>query len=127
METDKYLITGAGSGFGKNIAFKMAKDGYDVIATVEVMSQISVLEKEAKDQGIHLKIEKLDVTNPKDRKKAWEWDVDVLLNNAGIKEGGAVADIPEEYLRNQFEVNVWGVKCYDLREIKISVHRAGYI
>jgi NAD(P)-dependent dehydrogenase (short-subunit alcohol dehydrogenase family) len=32
----------------------------------------------------------------------------VLLNNAGVSEGGAAADIPEERLRRQFEVNVFG-------------------
>lgn len=35
-------------------------------------------------------------------------DVDVLLNNAGISEGGAVVDLPAEVLRRQFEVNVFG-------------------
>lgn len=45
---------------------------------------------------------------PNDRDKAWDWDVDVLVNNAGIAEGGAVADLPEHQLRRQFEVNVFG-------------------
>ena len=50
----------------------------------------------------------MDVTDPADRERAWTWDVDVLLNNAGISEGGSLVDIPEERLRNQFEVNVFG-------------------
>ncbi len=43
-----------------------------------------------------------------DRRRAQEWDVDVLLNNAGISEGGSMVDIPEVNLRRQLEVNVIG-------------------
>jgi short-subunit dehydrogenase len=35
-------------------------------------------------------------------------DVDVLLNNAGISEGGSSVDLPAEVMRRQFEVNVFG-------------------
>lgn len=108
MQKDVYLITGAGTGFGKGIAFGLAEEGYNVIATVEIMSQVSALKKEASERGLDIQIEKLDVTNPADREKAWKWEVDILLNNAGIAEGGAVVDIPEKNLRNQFETNVFG-------------------
>ena len=90
------------------MAFGLAKKGYDVIASVEVLSQVSVLKKEAEEKKIQLTVEKLDVTDPVDRERAGTWDVDVLVNNAGISEGGGVADIPEKNLRNQFEVNVFG-------------------
>lgn len=106
--TQTVLITGAGTGFGKNIAFALAEKGNPVIATVEVMSQVSALEQEARGRGIKMQIEKLDVTNPKDREKAWEWDIDVLVNNAAVKEGGSLVDIPEANLRHQFEANVFG-------------------
>jgi short-subunit dehydrogenase len=36
------------------------------------------------------------------------WDVDVLVNGAGIIEGGAIVDIPGENMRRQFEVNIIG-------------------
>jgi short-subunit dehydrogenase len=35
-------------------------------------------------------------------------DVDILLNNAGISEGGSLVDVPESNLRRQLEVNVFG-------------------
>ena len=105
MNRETILITGAGTGFGKDIAFRLAEMGKNVIASVEAMSQVSALEKEAQDKGVSMQIEKLDVTNEKDRAKAWKWDVDILVNNAAIKEGGSLLDIPEENLRSQFEVN----------------------
>lgn len=108
MVQETYLITGAGTGFGKGIAFGLAEQGKKVIAGVETMSEVSALEKEAQEKKVDIQVEKLDVTNPADRERAWTWDVDVLLNNAGVSEGGSLADIPEERLRNQFEVNIFG-------------------
>lgn len=102
------LVTGAGTGFGYEVALRAAAKGLDVIAGVEIVAQVHSLEQEAKRRGVQLRIEKLDVTHEGDRRKAAEWDVDVLLNNAGISEGGATVDIPAENLRRQYEVNVVG-------------------
>ena len=106
--TQTYLITGAGSGFGKEIALRLAEQGHDVIAGVEIIAQVNTLRSEAHDRGVDLRVEKLDVTDEGDRRKALDWDVDVLLNNAGISEGGSTVDLPAEVLRRQFEVNVFG-------------------
>lgn len=103
-----YLITGAGSGFGKGVAFALARAGHDVIAGVEIVAQVNQLRAEARSAGLNMRVEKLDVTSSDDRARALDWDVDVLLNNAGVSEGGSTADIPEENLRHQFEVNVFG-------------------
>ncbi len=102
------LITGAGTGFGNEAAFRLAEKGFAVIATVEIYAQIEALERQAKDRGVQLRIEKLDVTNEGDRRKALGWNVDILVNNAGMLEGGAVVDIPGDNMRHEFEVNVIG-------------------
>lgn len=102
------LITGAGTGFGRETALRAAEQGAYVIAGVEIVAQIASLQEEARARGVTLQVEKLDVTDPADRVRAWHWDIDVLLNNAGISEGGSTADIPAENLRRQFEVNVIG-------------------
>ncbi len=102
------LITGAGTGFGNEAAFRLAEKGFDVIAAVEIYPQIEVLENQAEARGVQLRIEKLDVTNEGDRRKALGWNVEILVNNAGVLEGGAVVDIPAANMRNEFEVNVIG-------------------
>jgi short-subunit dehydrogenase len=49
-----------------------------------------------------------DITDAGDRKKALTWNVEILVNNAGMFEGGSVLDIPGVNIRHEFEVNVVG-------------------
>ncbi len=100
------LITGAGTGFGNEVAFRLAAMGFNVIAAVEIYPQIEVLENQMKERGVSLRVEKLDVTSEGDRRKALDWNVEILVNNAGMLEGGSVVDIPAENMRHEFEVNV---------------------
>ncbi|MDF5723315.1 MAG: SDR family oxidoreductase [Rhizonema sp. PD37] len=102
------LITGAGSGFGHEVAMRLAEKGFAVIAAVEIYAQVQPLKREAAARGVSLQVEKLDVTNDGDHRKALAWNVEILVNNAGVLEGGAVVDIPAENMRNEFEVNVIG-------------------
>lgn len=102
------LITGAGTGFGNEVAFRLAAKGFDVIAGVEIYPQIEVLENQMKERGSSLRIEKLDITDEGDRRKALDWNVEILVNNAGMLEGGSVVDIPGDNMRHEFEVNVVG-------------------
>jgi NAD(P)-dependent dehydrogenase (short-subunit alcohol dehydrogenase family) len=104
----KVLITGAGTGFGHEVAMRLARKGFDVIAAVEIYAQVQTLKREAAARGVALQVEKLDVTNEGDRKKALAWNIEILVNNAGVLEGGSVLDIPGANMRHEFEVNVIG-------------------
>ena len=105
---EKVLITGAGTGFGHEAAMRLAEKGFDVIAGVEIYAQVQTMKRQAKERGVTLQVEKLDVTNDGDRRKALDWGVEILVNNAGVGEGGSTVDIPAENIRHQFEVNVTG-------------------
>ncbi len=85
------------------MALRLAGPGRQVIAGAEIIAQVTELRGEARERGVELRVEKLDVTDAGDRAKAWSWDVDVLLNNAAIAEGRAVVDLPEDQLRRQFD------------------------
>jgi len=104
----KVLITGAGSGFGHEVAMRLAEKGLDVIASVEIWSQVQTLKRQAAARGVDLQVEKLDVTDEGDRRKALAWDIEILVNNAGMGEGGATVDIPALNMRREFETNVIG-------------------
>jgi NAD(P)-dependent dehydrogenase (short-subunit alcohol dehydrogenase family) len=88
------LITGAGTGFGHEVAMRMAKKGFNVIAGVEIYAQVQTLKRQAAARGVSLQVEKLDVTDDGDRRKALAWNVEIFVNNAGVLEGGSVVDIP---------------------------------
>jgi len=98
------MITGAGSGFGKGAALALAERGHQVIATTETDAQAQALQAEAPQ----LQVEKLDITNTDDLTKVADWDIDVLINNAGAGKTGPMADVPLDIVRHVFEVNVFG-------------------
>ena len=104
----RVLITGAGTGFGHEVAMRLAERGFDVVASVEIWPQVEMLERDAAKRGVKLQVEKLDVTDEGDRRKALLWDVEILVNNAGVLEGGSVVDIPALNMRREFEINVIG-------------------
>jgi short-subunit dehydrogenase len=75
---------------------------------VEIYAQVQTLKRQATERGVTLQVEKLDVTNDGDRRKALGWDVEILVNSASVGEGGSTVDIPAANIRNEFEVNVTG-------------------
>jgi short-subunit dehydrogenase len=103
----KILITGAGSGFGKIAAFGLAEKGHTVIATAQTGPQVQLLRQEAEDKNLNIEVQKLDLLNSIDRKKALEHDIDILFNCAGICEAGPIAEQPVNLIRHMFEVNVF--------------------
>ncbi|MEU7642352.1 SDR family oxidoreductase [Streptomyces sp. NPDC039016] len=121
----KVLITGAGTGFGFEAAMRLAEKGFDVIAGVEIYAQVQTLKWQAKERGVSLRVEKLDVTNEGDRRKALDWGVEILVNNAGVGEGGSTVDIPEANIRHQFEVNVTGPLVLTQGIVKQMIKRGG--
>jgi short-subunit dehydrogenase len=71
-----------------------------------------------------LRIEKLDLLDPYDVTRACNLDFDVLVNNAGIGEGGPIAEIPLDLVRRNFEVNVFAPLALTQRVVKSWVARA---
>jgi NAD(P)-dependent dehydrogenase (short-subunit alcohol dehydrogenase family) len=97
------LITGAGSGFGKGASLALAARGHKVIATTETDDQAVALAASAPQ----LTVERINITT-NDVDKVTQWDIDVLINNAGMGQTGPMADVPMDRIRQIFEVNVFG-------------------
>ncbi|WP_027780788.1 MULTISPECIES: SDR family oxidoreductase [Burkholderia] len=108
MAQKRILITGAGSGFGLEVALRLAERGHDVTAGVRAAAEIDVVTSAAARRGATLRVVKLDVTSAYDRARAADVEVDVLVNNAGVGEAGALVDLPIEIVRELFDVNVLG-------------------
>lgn len=101
------FITGASSGFGKGTAIGLAKKGHKVIAAVHVEPLKTILLEEAAKEGVEMEVIVMDVTKESDRQFAFNYDIDILMSNAGVMETGPAAEIPIENVRRNFEVNVF--------------------
>ncbi len=84
-------------------ALALLARGHHVIATTETEAQATAL----REEHPALVVEKLDITTS-DVAKVREWDIDVLVNNAGAGQTGPLADVPMDRVRHLFEVNVFG-------------------
>jgi len=100
------LITGCSSGIGAALAREFAKRGHRVYATARRAESLAALEAE----GIHgLLLDVNDdasIASALDTLKREAGHLDVLVNNAGFSQVGAVVDLTREDLRRQFETNV---------------------
>lgn len=105
--SQRILITGAGTGIGRDAALALAARGHQVWATTFDEPQAEALRQEALARGLPLQVFKLDITNADDRALAEPLALDVLINNAGVGESGALAEVPMARVRHAFEVNVF--------------------
>lgn len=88
------MITGATAGFGKAIAVRFAKHGYNIIITGRRKEKLSELVKELLSYG-NIKVMSLNFDVRKQlevseaiEKLPDEWkDIDILVNNAGLAVG----------------------------------------
>ena len=101
------LITGAGSGIGRDAALALAARGHRVIATTFTEAQSQAIRAEAQARGLALESFKLDITLSADRDLLLPLTLDVLINNAGIGESGSLAEVDVDRIRRIFEVNLF--------------------
>ena len=103
------VITGCSSGIGLASAMHLKENQMSVCATARKTKDVKELKK------IGFDAYKLDVTNNLDIKNTIEeivnkyGKIDVWFNNAGYGQPGAIEDLPTKALREQFEINVFGM------------------
>src|SRR3989304_1558603 len=100
------LITGCSTGIGRDLAQRLSQSGYIVVATarnVETMDGLVAA----------LKLP-LDVTDPESIQNAVAaalkcfGRIDVLVNNAGYAQVGAIEELTDDQIRQMYDVNVFG-------------------
>jgi short-subunit dehydrogenase len=101
------LITGAGTGIGRDAALALAARGHRVLATTLDDGQAEALQREAQSRNLVLRAFRMDITSPADRAQVLAHEVDVLINNAAIGESGSLAEVPMDRVRRSFEVNLF--------------------
>jgi short-subunit dehydrogenase len=101
------LITGAGTGIGRDAAFALATRGHRVFATTVDEAQAAALRAECQANRQALDVFKLDITAAADRELVRPLALDVLINNAAIGDSGSLAEVDVNRIRATFEVNVF--------------------
>jgi NAD(P)-dependent dehydrogenase (short-subunit alcohol dehydrogenase family) len=107
-----WFITGASTGFGREMAEQLLASGAKVIATARKPEQLNDLAAKYPETALALP---LDVTKDDAVQSAVEkalakfGHVDVLVNNAGYGTAGAVEEVTEAEFMPMYETNVFGL------------------
>lgn len=109
------LITGAGQGIGRGIALRLASDGADIAIVDMNEAKMQGVAEEVRALGRKATTFKADVT---DRDQVYAavdhaenelGGFDIMINNAGIANVQAVADLMPDEVEKILKVNVEGV------------------
>lgn len=110
------IVTGASRGIGRNIAYNLAINGYNVIANYNNSeNDAQKLKEELKVQGIEIDIFKANVSKRNDVQKLINFAIekynriDVLINNAGIAQEKLFTDISDEDFEKMLKTNLYSV------------------
>ena len=103
MTSKRALVTGASRGIGKAITKALVEEGYTVVGTSRNPNQ---LQEEARIPGVSYIALDLSDENSINNMLSTIGDIDVLINNAGSSQVGAIEEIPlakiKEYLQLYF-------------------------
>lgn len=102
------LITGASSGMGRDFALRLLAEGYAVYGAARRVERMAEIEAAG---GVALAMDVTDdaaMTAAVERIMREQGRIDVLINNAGYGQYGALEDVPVEAGRRQMEVNLIG-------------------
>jgi NAD(P)-dependent dehydrogenase (short-subunit alcohol dehydrogenase family) len=103
------LVTGASSGIGKDFALQLLREGYTVYGAARRVDRMGDIEAAG---GTALEMDVTDdaaMTAGIERIIGEQGQIDVLVNNAGYGQMGALEDVPMDVARRQLEVNLIGV------------------
>lgn len=120
-----WLITGCSTGFGRELALRIVKRGWKLVATARNLAQINDIEALDKDNVLAVALDVTDQAQIDAAVKAAKEKfgrIDVLVNNAGYGYQSSVEEGNEAEIRAQFDTNVFGL--FALTRAVLPVMRA---
>ncbi len=107
-----WFITGASTGFGRELAEQLLAGGAKVVATARKPDQLAELGGQYPETALILPLDVIDQAAVDSAVKV-ALDrfgrVDVLVNNAGYGVSGAIEEVSEAEFMPMFETNVFGL------------------
>jgi|TARA_B110000116_G_scaffold85548_2_gene74444 NAD(P)-dependent dehydrogenase (short-subunit alcohol dehydrogenase family) len=125
------VITGGGTGIGKAIGKALAEEGCDVVLAARNAVRLDESAAEIAAMGVRTLAVPTDVAEESDvialfeRAMAEFGRVDLLVNNAGVIDGGPIDELTLEKWRATFSVNVDGLMMCTREAFKIMKAQAG--
>ena len=107
-----WFITGASTGFGRELAEQVLAGGDKVVATARKPEQLTGLGKQYPETALVLPLDVMEQAAVDSAVKAaldHFGRVDVLVNNAGYGVNGAIEEVSEAEYMPMFETNVFGL------------------
>ena len=108
------IVTGSGGGLGKGIAYRLGKDGFNIVLNDINQELVDSTLEEFKKDGLNVIAVTGDVSKREDQFNLVEQAVeafgqlDVFVNNAGIDVVTPFMDVDEDQLNKAFSINVNG-------------------
>lgn len=109
------IITGAGKGIGKALAFALAAEGVNLGLISRTTKDLENLQDELKSYPVKVSVSSADVSDIQSVNKATIHiknelgAIDILINNAGVAKFGKFLDLDPAEWENQIKVNLLGV------------------
>jgi NADP-dependent 3-hydroxy acid dehydrogenase YdfG len=108
-ESKTVLITGCSSGIGRATAGHLTGKGWKVYATARRLESIEDLQAEGCETLTCDVTDETSMSACVTAVEEAERSVNVLVNNAGYSQSGAIEEVPINAVRRQFETNVFGL------------------
>lgn len=107
------IITGAGSGLGKELALLFSQKGYNLLLTGRTTEKLTSVKNEIESAGGKADIIQLDIRNNADVIRKMEeisgtYKIFGLINNAGVGHFGPFMEINEQQISEMLDTNVLG-------------------
>jgi uncharacterized protein len=106
------LITGASGGIGYELAKLFARDRHSLILVARSSDKLADVMAELRQRGVKVDTFALDLAGPTapkflfDQLQSAGLTVDILVNNAGFGAFGEFAQMPEEQILGQIQLNI---------------------
>jgi NAD(P)-dependent dehydrogenase (short-subunit alcohol dehydrogenase family) len=109
------LVTGGSGGIGRAIARALGQDGYALTLSSRRPDKLEASAQALRDEGLEVEAVPANMADEEEIRKLAASHrerfgrLDVLINNAGLGIGSAVADMPTKKLDLQLDVNLRAV------------------
>lgn len=106
------LITGASGGIGYELAKLFARDHHSLVLVARSADKLAEVASELQARGVSVKTVALDLAEPHAPKFLFDQlqregiAVDILINNAGFGALGKFAQMPDEQIFGQINLNI---------------------